>query len=127
MKNKIAFNKVLFATWLGWLFDEMDSCLYPLVASQALTELIGKNNIFFGQIASQVMAIFIVGWGIGGFLFGYLGDRLGRAKTLSLSILTYAVFTGLSGVAMNWEQLAFSFFERPWNWRRVGSWSFTSS
>ena len=53
------------------------------------------------------MAIFIVGWGIGGFLFGYLGDRLGRAKTLSLSILTYAIFTGLSGVAMNWEQLSF--------------------
>lgn len=98
-------NKVLIATWLGWLFDGMDSSLYPLVASQALGELIGHDNPNFGQIAAQVLAIFLVGWSLGGIVFGFLGDRIGRVKALSLSIVTYAVFTGFSGAAQSWEQL----------------------
>lgn len=105
------FNKkyggVLIATWLGWMFDGMDSSLYPLVANQALGELIGHSNPNFAQIAAQVLALFLVGWSLGGFIFGYLGDRLGRVKALSLSILTYALFTGLSGVAHTWQELGF--------------------
>ena len=100
-------QKVLLATWLGWLFDGLDSSLYPLVANQALGELIGDNNPDFGWIAAKVLAVFLVGWAIGGYLFGYLGDKFGRAKALSFSILTYAVFTGLSGLSHNWQELSF--------------------
>lgn len=99
-------NKVLLATWLGWLFDGLDSSLYPLVANQALGELIGTTNVEFEKIAVQIVAIFLFGWSIGGFLFGYLGDRIGRAKALSFSILVYAFFTGLSGIAHSWQELA---------------------
>lgn len=99
-------KKVLLATWLGWLFDGMDSTLYPLVANQALGELIGKDNPHFGQIAAQVLAIFLVGWAVGGFIFGFIGDKIGRAKALSLSILAYALFTGLSGIAHSWQELS---------------------
>ena len=99
-------NKILLATWLGWLFDGLDSSLYQLVASQALGELIGLNNPDFGWIAAKVLAVFLTGWAVGGFLFGYLGDKIGRAKTLSLSILTYALFTGLSGLSHSWQELS---------------------
>lgn len=105
VKN-INLTNILIATWLGWLFDGMDSSLYPLVANQALSELIGNNNPFFGQIAAQITAIFLLGWSLGGFLFGYLGDKIGRAKALSLSVLSYAVFTGLSGLSHTWQELA---------------------
>ena len=96
---------VLLATWLGWMFDGMNSSLYPLVASQALGELIGQNNPNFGQVASNVLAIFLVGWAVGGILFGFLGDKIGRVKALSLSILAYAIFTGFSGLAHSWQEL----------------------
>ncbi|MBI4580901.1 MAG: MFS transporter [Planctomycetes bacterium] len=43
--------------------------------------------------------IFVMGWAIGGLFFGWIGDSLGRAKTMALTILTYAVFTGLNGLA----------------------------
>jgi MFS family permease len=46
-----------------------------------------------------------VGWALGGGVFGRLGDRLGRSRTLSLTILTYALFTGLSCFAQAWWQL----------------------
>src|SRR3989338_4120333 len=100
------YRNVLLATWLGWLFDGMDSSLYPLVANQALGELIGKSNPYFGWVAAKVLFVFLIGWSLGGFLFGYLGDKIGRAKALSLSILAYAVFTGLSGLAHTWQELA---------------------
>lgn len=99
--------KVIIVTWLGWLFDGMDSSLYPLVANQALSELIGKDNPIFGSVASQVLAIFLVGWGLGGFIFGYLGDKIGRVKALAFSIFTYAIFSGLSGFSGNIYELAF--------------------
>ncbi len=98
--------KVLLATWLGWLFDGMDSSLYPLVANQALGELIGSQNHDFGKIAAQILFLFLMGWSLGGFIFGFLGDKIGRVKALSFSILTYAVFTGFSGLAHSWQELA---------------------
>lgn len=105
--NNTRHTRILLATWLGWMFDGMDSSLYPLVANQALAELIGKDNPDFGQIASQVLAIFLVGWSLGGFIFGYLGDKIGRVKALSLSILAYSLFTGLSGISHTWQELSF--------------------
>ena len=46
-----------------------------------------------------IMAVFLVGAATGGVLFGWLGDRIGRVRAMSLSIFTYAVFTGLCGFA----------------------------
>ena len=40
--------------------------------------------------------IFMIGWALGGVLFGVLGDRIGRAKTMIMTILFYSLFTGLS-------------------------------
>ena len=45
--------------------------------------------------------IFVLGWAIGGLFFGYVGDALGRAKTMAVTILTYALFTGLVSLAQN--------------------------
>ena len=46
-----------------------------------------------------------MGWALGGGFFGRIGDRLGRSRALSLTILTYALFTGLSFFAQTWWQL----------------------
>src|SRR5207244_8485547 len=52
-------------------------------------------------------AVFLVGWSGGGFIFGILGDRLGRTRTLVITILIYALFTGLSGLARSLPQYMF--------------------
>mgnify|MGYP003343672570 CR=1 FL=1 len=52
-----------------------------------------------------VLAGGLVGWAMGGAFFGVAGDRLGRSRALMLTILTYALFTGLSFFAQNWWQL----------------------
>jgi MFS family permease len=96
------------AAWLGWLFDGLDMHLYVLVAAPFVAELIGATdpkdkNI--GYYSSLIQAAFLIGWALGGGFFGRIADRLGRSRALMLTILTYALFTGLSFFAQTWWQL----------------------
>lgn len=94
-------------TWLGFLFDLMDSTLYTLVMGPALRELLGAEasvrNI--GWYGGLIFSIFLIGWALGGIVFGILADYLGRKVTLMLTILIYALFTGLAALAGSWWEL----------------------
>jgi MFS family permease len=96
------------AAGLGWMFDGLDMHLYTLVAAPFVAELLGgvaTTDPRVGRYGSVIQAAFLVGWALGGAVFGRLGDRLGRARALSLTILTYAAFTGLSFFAQAWWHL----------------------
>src|SRR5687767_3352058 len=91
---------VLIAAFLGWMFDGFEMGLFPLIGGPALAELLGPSAAadsakWFGGI----IAVFLVGAATGGVFFGWLGDRFGRVRAMSLSIFTYAIFTGLCGFA----------------------------
>lgn len=96
------------AAWLGWLFDGLDMHLYTLVAAPVVLQLIGAvSNADSGvkEKSAYIQAAFLLGWALGGSFFGRLGDILGRSRALSLTILTYAICTGLCAFAQNWWQL----------------------
>ncbi len=95
------------AAWLGWMFDGLDMHLYTVVAVPFVAELLQTDihDPLVGYRSSLIQAAFLLGWAVGGGFFGRLGDRLGRARTLMLTILTYALFTGLSSLAQAWWHL----------------------
>lgn len=95
------------AAWLGWLFDGLDMHLYTLVAAPFVAELlgVGLKDDRVGTYSSIIQASFLVGWALGGGFFGRIGDRMGRSRALMLTILTYALFTGLSFLAQTWWHL----------------------
>jgi len=95
------------AAWLGWLFDGLDMYLYLLVATPFVAELlkVDKKDPDVGYYSSWIQASFLIGWALGGGFFGRIADRLGRSRALMLTILTYALFTGLSYFAQTWWQL----------------------
>jgi len=99
---------VLVVASLGWLFDTMDQWLYVLARRPAIADLLGPEatDAQVAYYSGIVQSIFIIGWATGGFLFGIIGDRLGRTRTMALTILMYAGFTGLSAFAQTWEQFA---------------------
>jgi MFS family permease len=99
--------KAGIAAWLGWLFDGLDMHLYVLVALPFVAELLSVNqqHADVGCYSSWIQAAFLVGWALGGGFFGIIGDRIGRTRTLMLTIVTYAVFTGLSYFAQAWWHL----------------------
>lgn len=98
----------LTAAILGWLFDGLEMGLFPLVARPALMDLLGVTAEGpVGLWLGVMIAGFLVGAATGGVLFGWLGDRLGRVRAMTLSVLTYTLFTGLCGIAADVYQLFF--------------------
>jgi len=96
------------AAWLGWTFDGLDMHLYTLVAAPFVAQLLGNLSTTDDRVrkySSIIQGAFLLGWALGGAFFGQIGDRLGRARTLGLTVLTYAAFTGLSFFAHEWWHL----------------------
>ncbi len=99
---------VLAVAWLGWVFDSMDGTLYSLVQKPSMTELMGPNaaEATISFYSSAVFSATLVGWALGGVIFGIIADYIGRTKALVATILIYSLFTGLSAVAGTWWELA---------------------
>lgn len=101
---------VLLVASLGWLFDTMNQQFFNLARKPAVMHLIGASSPTDPEVsryAGYVTSIFMVGWAIGGFTFGILGDRIGRAKTMLLTILMYSIFTGLCSISRTFYDFAF--------------------
>ncbi len=84
---------------IAWMADCMDQQFFNLVRVMSLTDLLGGANADPKEVtkwAGRATSIFLVGWATGGLVFGMYGDRIGRVRTLTLTILLYSIFTGLS-------------------------------
>lgn len=96
----------LTAALLGWMFDGLEMGLFPLVARPALRDLFGAGvdegtvGLWYGVITAG----FLVGAATGGVLFGWLGDKIGRVRAMTLSVMLYA---GCSGMC--------AFSAEPWH------------
>jgi len=107
---------VFIVASLGWLFDTMDQQLFNLARISAVRNLMhvqpGDTKLeglvdWYGGIATT---IFMVGWALGGLFFGVLGDRVGRARTMMLTVLCYSAFTGLSALSVGvWDFALYRF------------------
>ncbi len=101
----------LIAAWLGWAFDGLDGYLYVIVAGRFVSQLlkhetgVAPDPKEVAAKAAIIQGVFLIGWAVGGAFFGRVGDRLGRSRTLMLTVLTYAVFTGMSFFAQAWWHL----------------------
>lgn len=107
---------VLFAAWLGWGFDVFDALLLNLVAPNCIPALLG---LAIGTPAAKsatlswtgiLTAILLIGWAVGGVLFGRIADRIGRTRTLIFTILLYSIGTAACALSPNiWLLMLFRF------------------
>jgi MFS family permease len=103
---------VLVVAALGWLFDCLDQQLFNLARKPAMETLLAaadgsidpKAVNFYGGLST---CIFMLGWATGGLIFGVVGDRLGRAKTMMITIVIYSLCTGLSALSQGFWDFAF--------------------
>jgi MFS family permease len=110
--TKLTSNQVrgFWAAWGGWALDGMDSFIYALVLQPALKELLPRSGLpadvgTIGYYNGLLLALFLVGWGLS-MLWGPIGDRFGRGRTLIFTIICYSVFTFAGALAQNVWQLA---------------------
>ena len=103
---------VLIVASLGWLLDCMDQQLFNLARMPAMRELLAAGfgrpatAAEVGEHGAYATSIFLLGWASGGLIFGVLGDRWGRAKTMLLTILLYSGCTGLSAFSTRFWDFA---------------------
>jgi MFS family permease len=104
---------VVLAAWLGWGFDVFDGLLFNFVAPNCVPTLVGvpigspEAKAATLMWTGRLTALLLIGWAIGGVLFGRVADRIGRTRTLMLTMLLYGVGTALCALAPNIWALAF--------------------
>ena len=90
---------------LAWMFDCLDQQLFILARPAAMKSLL-PPGLDANEYGGYATAIFVAGWATGGLIFGAVGDRIGRARTLTLTVLLYSLFTGLSALSQGWIDFA---------------------
>jgi MFS family permease len=97
----------LLAANLGWLFDGYETYALLLTVGPAMHSLLEPSQ--YAQIpayAGTIVAITLLGWGIGGVCGGVLADYIGRKRTMIYAILGYSLLTGLTAFSFNWISFA---------------------
>jgi MFS family permease len=98
--------RALIASFLGWMFDGYETYALILVAGVALRQLLLPDQLASIPIyIGGLLAVTLVGWATGGIIAGVLADYIGRKRMLMLSILWYALFTGLTAFAGSYTSL----------------------
>jgi MFS family permease len=87
---------VLIAAFLGWMFDGIEMGLIPIVGAPAVQDLAAtaSDNVI-GAWLGRFAATFLLGAALGGIFFGWMGDKVGRVRSMAISIVMYSLFTGL--------------------------------
>jgi len=99
--------KTLAASNLGWMFDGYETFALILTVGAALRQLLDPSlHPQIPAYAGIVIALTLLGWGIGGLLGGILADYIGRRRTMIFAILAYSLMTGLSAFAWDWLSFA---------------------
>src|SRR5262250_2738671 len=99
--------KTLIAANLGWVFDGYETYALVISVGAALSQLLDPPS--YAQIpvyAGTVIALTLLGWGIGGLIGGVIADYIGRKRAMMLAILAYSIMTGLSAFAWDWFSFA---------------------
>ncbi len=111
-----ALGFTLLAAFLGWMFDGLEMGIFPLVASPALGEFAKHSGEvvvvkeYVGHWLGIITACFLLGAALGGLVFGWLGDRVGRVRAMVMSVLAYSLFTGIMYFAQSpWQLGLFRF------------------
>jgi len=94
-------RKTLLAAAMGWALDAFDAMLYSLVLALLMRDLHMSKTL-----AGSLGTLTLLASGIGGVLFGFLADRIGRKQALMASILTYSVCSFASGLSTSIAMLA---------------------
>ena len=104
--SRNALYLALMAAFLGWMFDGMEMGVFPVVAGPALKQMApgldgAQLKEFVSLWMSYATASFLFGAASGGMVFGWLGDKIGRVRSMNLSILFYSIFTGAAYFAVH--------------------------
>lgn len=104
-KGMTSYHWFVFAmASMAWVFDCLDQQVFVLVRGDALKALLpeGTDSAIVNKYGGWATGVFMVGWATGGLFFGKIGDQIGRARMLAITVLMYSLCTGLSAFSTGW-------------------------
>jgi fucose permease len=103
---------ILALAWCGWVFDVADTALFNFAKGPMLTGMLGASEYakVGPTVEARIQSVFLLGWALGGLVFGILADRWGRTRTLVLTVLLYCLCTGATALCQNPDQVALARF-----------------
>jgi len=104
---------VLVIASLGWIFDTFEGQIFVTSMNEMMSSLLPADVPLEKRdaVAKLALGVFLIGGAVGGVFFGMLSDRIGRARTMVITILMYSVFTGLTAFSQNaWQMIVLRFF-----------------
>ncbi len=103
---------VLLIASLGWVFDVFEGQIFVASMRDAMPQLLGDASDGMVRYWNNVaLGSFLLGGAIGGIFFGMLSDRIGRSKTMIITILFYSLFTCVTAFAQEaWQMVVLRFF-----------------
>lgn len=105
--NRVQWN-TLIGSNLGWLFDGFETYALVLTVGVAMQQLLAPElHPQIPAYAGMVIAITLLGWGVGGMIGGILADYIGRKRMMIIAVLAYSLTSGLSAFSFNWISFAF--------------------
>jgi MFS family permease len=93
-------RRTFWACAAGWALDGMDFMIYPLV----IGTIIALWNVDAGT-AGLAGTVTLLASAVGGWLAGFIADRIGRVRTLQLTILWFSFFSLVCAFVQNFDQL----------------------
>lgn len=100
--------RMFIICFLGNVLAGMASTLMSVYLPVVVKDLLGQvDDSQLNQTSAYINALYFVGWAVGGLVWGFIGDRIGRARSLALAVSMYGFFTMLKGFAPAWEVILF--------------------
>lgn len=97
----LTLGVAFIANVLGGLISTLMSVYLPVVSAAFPNEI----GIELSYVSAYISALYLLGWAIGGFSWGLIGDKIGRSRALVLCMMCYGLFTALISYASTWEQV----------------------
>jgi predicted MFS family arabinose efflux permease len=91
---------------LSNIFAGIVSMLMPVYLPVIVKELLGPANAdSFGHATATISSLYVLGWAVGGFTWGFISDKIGRSRSLIISVASYSIFSVLIGFSSSWEMV----------------------
>ena len=104
----LMFVICLLGNILGGAASTLMSVYLPVVVKDLLGEV---DQTRLNEVSAYINGLYFIGWAIGGLVWGMIGDKIGRARSLAMAVCMYGLFTMLKGFSSSWEMiLVFQFF-----------------
>src|SRR5690349_8222812 len=94
---------IFIVCYVSIMFSGITSMLMSVYLPVAVKDLLGEvNEEKMNNVGAYINSFFLFGSMFGGFAWGFICDKIGRSKSVTLCTAFYGLFTVLTAFSTSW-------------------------